>query len=305
MRPLLHCVCLRTHLLWLWLRITLVLILAFAASASAQTPNESDPPASLPSAADAPVYCARVTRGVSHFEVLERFCLWTLSLNDRLPNIVSEQKTSRFIEIRDKRYISQDTIAASVSYEKGIVRYSNLRLNGKPSESKIEDIGGTWSTGEYGTDVQALFVIEQESAFSFLKIDNDKYKGSFIFQETIKPEANHTWELRFGSNKDLKTLYPGYTTRIWLDPSTSRLVHMEKETFDVEKRFPIRWVTKITTYANTPLGDGTSFVLPKENITINCTAEHKRQCTLNDLTFSNWRKFGAAHRILSDPPPHP
>jgi hypothetical protein len=284
----------------------LVLILASAASASAQTRNESDPPASLPSAADAPVYCARVTRGVTHFEVLERFCLWTLSLNDRLPNIVSEQKTSRFIEIRDKRYISQDTIAAQCK-----LRERSCALQQSPAPTASLPNPGSRISAARGLpestapDVQALFVIEQESAFSFLKIDNDKYKGSFIFQETIKPEANHTWELRFGSNKDLKTLYPGYTTRIWLDPSTSRLVHMEKETFDVEKRFPIRWVTKITTYANTPLGDGTSFVLPKENITINCTAEHKRQCTLNDLTFSNWRKFGAAHRILPDPPPHP
>jgi hypothetical protein len=277
------------------------LIFGLASYAFSQAPKESDPPASLPSAADAPVYCARVSRGVTHSEVLEKFCFWTLSLNDRLPNIVSEQKTSRFIEIRDKRYISQDTISASVSYENGKVHYSNLRLNGKPSKIPIEDIGGTWSTGEYGTDVQALFIIEQKADFTFLKVDSDKYKGSLIFQETIKPEANHTWQLRFGSGKDEKTLYPGYISRIWLDPKTSRLIHMEKETSDVEKHFPIRWVTKITTYANTPLGDGTYFVLPIQNITINCTAEHKRQCTLNDLTFSNWRKFGAAHRILTEP----
>lgn len=285
--------------------IALVATLLGGTELVAQAPKDVDPPASLPSFADAPVYCARISHGVPHFEVLDKFCYWALSLNERLPDIVSEQKTSRFREVGYKQYISQDTIAASVSYEKGVVRYSNLLLNGKPSKSAIEDIGGTWSTGEYGTDIQALFVLEQKAEFSFLKQDSSKYKGALIFQETIKPEANRTWEIRFGSGKELKTLYPGYVTRIWLDPTTSRLVHMEKETLDVKKHFPIRWVTKITTYADTPLGDGTSFVLPTENITINCTAERKERCTLNDLVFSHWRKFGAAHRILTDPSPAP
>ena len=299
MRPLIQCAF--SAALRVVAATGLVLLAMTGICAEAQAPKSPKGIASLPPVEDSPIYCAAVSRGVEHGEALKKFCEWALSLNERLPNILSEQKTSRFVEVRDKQYRARDSVTANVSYENGEVRYSDVRVNGRAIKGSIEHTGGTWSTGEYGTDIEALFVLEQKFEMSFLKIDNDQYKGALVFQQTITPDDNRSWELRYGKDLSEKTLFPGFTTRIWLDPTNARLLHMEKETAEMDKKFPIRFVEKLTTYADTPLGDGTSFILPIECVTINCEAEGKKHCTLNDLTFSHWRKFGAAHRIVTEP----
>ncbi len=299
MRPLIQCAF--SAALRVVATAAVLLLGMVAISAEAQAPKSPKGMASLPPVEDSPIYCAAVSRGVEHGEVLKKFCNWALSLNERLPNILSEQKTSRFVEVRDKQYRARDSVTANVSYENGEVHYSDVRVNGKALKGSIEHIGGTWSTGEYGTDIQALFILEQRFEMSFLQVDSDQFKGALVFQQRVTQEDNHSWELRYGKGRDEKTLLPGFTTRIWLDPGSARLLHMEKETGEIEKKFPIRWVKKFTTYADTPLGDGTSFILPMECVTINCEADGQKHCTLNDLKFSHWRKFGAAHRIVTEP----
>lgn len=281
----------------------LALLLVMPAAA-AQTPPDPDKP-SLPPIPAVGSYCTAVSTGIEHHEVLEQFCEWALSLNERLPNIIGEQTTARYVQIRDRQYYLVDRVTASVSYAHGDVNYANLRVNGKSVNGSIADTGGTLSTGEYGLDIQSLFIVEQSVQLSFLRVDAGRYKGALVFEEAVAQAENRSWQLEFGLGKKRQTLKPGYVVRIWLDPVTARLRHIERETTAVEKTFPLRWVEKRTDYEETPLGDGTSFTLPVECVTFSCDTGKEKGCTLNDLKFSNWRKFGAAHRIMTEPPAGP
>jgi hypothetical protein len=74
---------------------------------------------------------------------------------------------------------------------------------------------------------------------------------------------------------------------------------MEKETTDMPKWFPITRAKTMIDYADMPLGDGSSFVLPGKSEIEICEKSEGSECAHNVVRFRNWHKFGAKSRILS------
>jgi len=274
--------------------------LSFTSLALAQTVPASTP--SAPPDAATPAYCRQVSQGVEHGDVLEQFCNWAVSLRERLPNLLCEQTTVRWRQGYGNDYRKLDTISAKVAYEDGAIRYNDLTINKKYFYGTMDQLRGAWSTGEFAYEIVSLFLPDQPIAIRFVKSEKNAFKGAYLFELTVKPEDNHSWQLSFGSGAKRTFSNPGFVARIWLLPANSQIVHLERETTDIPADFPIRWSLKTSDYANTELGDGTWFVLPTDDLTMICNSPNHRACSKNDLRFSHWHKFTSTHRILPDTP---
>ena len=111
-------------------------------------------------------YCAWLPTDIPHSEALRGVCEFAISLPQKMPNFVCDQETSRY---RGESKVPRDLITASVRYEDGNETYSGIRLNGKTAPSAITQSPGLWSTGEFGTNLRAIFNLRNSAAFAFLK----------------------------------------------------------------------------------------------------------------------------------------
>ena len=76
-----------------------------------------------------------------------------------LPNYYCREQIARFASTTRKvDWRPLDVISATVVFENGRDEYRNLTINGKPVNKRMEDLGGAWSTGEFGTIAADLFV---------------------------------------------------------------------------------------------------------------------------------------------------
>ncbi|MEN6535772.1 MAG: hypothetical protein ABFD89_19065, partial [Bryobacteraceae bacterium] len=69
-----------------------------------------------------------------------------------LPSYICQQMITRYqSDTSPANWRPLDVVSAEVVYEDGKEDYRNLKISGKPVKGKMEDLPGSWSTGEFGT----------------------------------------------------------------------------------------------------------------------------------------------------------
>lgn len=124
---------------------------------------------------------------------------------------------------------------------------------------------------------------------------------ALVFEFHVQKSNNHLYRLQAryvggGAVVD----YPGYGGELWVDKSNFQILRLVRETAEITPRFPITYVQTIVDYANSPLGDGTSFVVPTHGDTVTCSSDEGYECSHNVVSFTNYHKFRATTRILSE-----
>jgi hypothetical protein len=277
--------------------------------------QESKPAAEQPSIAGDPKKhqttpekrsCSETAAGLEHSDALQNFCEWVLSFDAKLPNIIGDEDTSRYSLKNGKEYRLVDTTGARIAYVDGNTQYSDLMINhvkikvvGDPADDP--NLRGSWSFGEYGSDLRWLFGKARTVHFRYAGEDSLRGSPVLVFTYEVYRADNDYWYLRARVHgRSLQETYPGYRGRILLDKKTFQLERFEKESTDIDPHFPVTYASKTTEHQFLPLGDGTSFVLPTQSVTMMCSDKKRKQCNVNHTTFRNWQKFAAKSRILTD-----
>jgi hypothetical protein len=250
---------------------------------------------------DRGAYCNSISQKLEHPEALADACRFALSLRQRLPNVICDQATYRYVrpswEFYGRRM--KDELTAHVIYEDGSERYSGLKINGKPESIENSALQGQYTRGEFGTDLIFAFGPENHVIYRFLRTDSHAHHRVFVYEAKVPRENNHGWLL--GANG--RNTYPEFLAKIWVDQSSHHMVRFELNATP-ESDFPLSDVRLSTNYEDLPLGDGTKFVLPVESESNSCMwnvpGRHIAFCSDNVLRFKNCHKFGASSRILTD-----
>ena len=200
-------------------------------------------------------YCAWLPTDIPHSEALRGVCEFAISLPHKMPNFVCDQETSRY---RGESGVPRDLITASVRYEDGNETYSVIRLNGKPAPSAITQSPGLWSTGEFGTNLRAIFNLRNSAAFAFLKEAQLGPRAAWIFTYQITHQNDPLWRLHGGD----AVLAPPYGGELWVDQKNGELLRFRSTAKEIPPTFPMQSAELLTDYDHVAFGDGTAFVLP-------------------------------------------
>lgn len=277
--------------LWGW-----ILVVAIFWGAPAVFSQESDQLAD-PSSCDATV------NGVEHADALADACRFALSLRQKLPNVICDQKTSRYNRPDGNLYREklQDVITAEVIYEDGYERYSDVKVNGKAAAQDANNFVGQYTKGEFGSDLIFAFSPQNHPSYKFLRKDHVSGHKAFVFAAVVARENNHGWSI--GANS--RRTYPQFEAEIWLDQVSHELLREVIKPVP-EPRFPVSNAKVRTDYQLLPLGDGSSFVLPVKSESESCLWDDEKRyimfCSSNVLVFQNCHKFGVKSRIVTDEP---
>jgi hypothetical protein len=213
------------------------------------------------------------------------------SFTSELPNFLVQQATTRYYSNAvPARWIATDVVTAEVRSVDGKEDYSNILVNGRPTNQPIEKTGA-WSTGEFVITLQDIF--SPYTAAAFVRHGEDTIAGrtAYVYDFTVRQAGSH-WVL---VGPDGRHEAPPYSGRLWIDKERHRLLRMEQRTSVISSALPYDKAESTLDYGFVTI-DGKSYLLPVHSENLACM-RGRADCTRNEIAFQNYRKFAAESNV--------
>jgi hypothetical protein len=232
--------------------------------------------------------------------LIERARLAASSFADVLPNFIAQEAMSRYRSGgRSIGWELDDVITVEVVYEDGQERYRNVRINDAPTSKKMEDLGGSWSTGEFASTLSGLLDERTNANFTWAAQATEK-RGAGEFRTAVYnfavSEQNSRWHVSstdvssLGSNIQ-REIMPAYRGSIWIDMESARVVRIEMAATSLPFDYPLNAVESAVEYAMVQIGEQPT-LLPTRAESLACQ-RGTNNCSRNVIDFRHYKKFTA------------
>ena len=169
-------------------------------------PCPDPPPAASSSPDSAP------TRSMSPAEsLIERARDAAFEFSEKLPNFICEEFMRRFAQ-RGRQQEGLDVVSAEIIYDNGHESYRNVKINDRPTDEDLLEVGGASSTGEFASTLLDLFQPNTHAQFQSGGASSISGVSAEVYDFQVRSENSH-WTLRIGS----QTLAPAYGGSVWVD----------------------------------------------------------------------------------------
>ena len=133
-----------------------------------------------------------------------------------------------------------------------------------PRKRSLEEISGSWSTGEFASTLLSLFSPDTDARFR--SGGAPPFRVSAPRFTTLKCQG----KIRAGRCRlSSQTLVPAYKGSVWVDPKTARVLRIEMQARNIPSDFPMDTIESAVDYSYVTIG-GTSFLLPVHAESLGC-----------------------------------
>jgi hypothetical protein len=230
-------------------------------------------------------------------QVLDRASEYARDYVRRLPNFICTQVTRRYVDPSGLEFWqTQDTIVAKLSFFEQKEDYKVVLVNNRPMmNTSMHRVGGTTTTGEFGTLLKDLFDPATAARFDWERWATLRGKRAYVFSYRVAQERSKytiTYERT-------QTITPGYTGLVYVDRDTMAIVRVTQDVMETPPGFPITQVRNVLDYTSTEIA-GQSFVLPLKASTV---SRMGKVMFKNDTEFRMYNRFGTESTITFAPDP--
>ena len=231
-------------------------------------------------------------------EIIEEARRQAQAYTAELPNYVCLQITRRFFDPTglEMDWLSQDEIKTRLSYYDGHENYELISVNDVAANIGFGDLGGTTSTGEFGSLLSSLFDRETDAKFRWARHSLLRGKPVYVFHLEV-PRSRSGWTLTWSGSPEEKTairrIRSGYTGLVYIGKGSGRVLRILMEAEDIPSGFPMQEARSRLDFDFIDLS-GQSFLLP---LKAQAFVRSGRLLTRNDLEFRLYRKFTAEATI--------
>ena len=189
-----------------------------------------------------------------------------------------------------------DVVSAEIIYDHAKESYRNVKIDDRPTDRSLEQISGSWSTGEFASTLLSVFSPQTNARFrpggssSILGYTAQVYDFDVL-------KSNSRWTVE----SDSQTLIPAYKGSVWVDPSSARVLRIEIQARNIPDEFPLDTIESSVDYSYVPIG-GKSFLLPVHAESLGCHRE-TGMCSHNIIDFRNYREFRVEVKMGTVPNP--
>ncbi len=231
-------------------------------------------------------------------KILDEAREYVLNYTKNLPNFICVQVTRRFIDASGKgtAYHTTDTITAKLTYDGQHEDYDVILKNNQPMTNvKMEDLGGTTSSGEFGTMMKQIFDPQSNAQFGWDHWATLRGRRTYVFTYDIA-QSYSRYQIE---EKDTKqSIMPAYRGQVYIDRDTNMVTKLTLNPYDVPPDFPIRDVHVSLDYDFAKISDE-EYMLPLKAV---LTSRADRYATKNEIEFRLYRKFETGSTIKFDTP---
>ncbi len=241
-------------------------------------------------------------------QILDQIRQYALSYTQSLPNFLCVEVVRQFIEPNRGRgadsYHSIGDILAKVSYNQGHEDYKVYSVNGKYTETSMENLtgGGAVSTGEFGSMMREIFEPKSEAEFKWDHWAKLRDRRMAVFHYAI--DGSHTqYSISYSSGPgDQQRIYTAYEGLVYADEYTGEITRITFHAINIPNTFPVREADERLDYEDVDI-NGQKYVAP---LLAQLTMSAVDGKTKNEIEFRNYRKFGTESNITFGtevPPP--
>ena len=236
-----------------------------------------------PPDASAPAEAGR-TRPLNPAEALiERAREAAFEFSSKLPNFICEEVMARYRQ-RGRDETALDVVSAEIIDDNSQESYRNVKINDRPTNTPLEEIGGSWSTGEFSSTLLSLFAPDTNAQFQSGGASPIAGSSAEVYDFQVRRE-NSRWTIHI----DSQTLVPAYQGSVWIDPKTARVLRIEMQARDIPTDFPMDSIESAVDYSYVSIGE-TSFLLPVHAESLGCPRDGG-DCSHNIIDFRNYHEF--------------
>ncbi len=210
-----------------------------------------------------------------------------------LPNYICQQSTTRYYSTDGgKTWNAKDVVSAELIVENGRERYRNLMHNFKKTDKKMDELGGTWSSGEFATSLRGIFEPFTATEFQYRRPDTINNRSAFWYNYVVQ-QPRSMWTVHSPS----QSYRPSYKGSVWIDRDTFNVLRVEMAARQIPQDFPFDTIESATEFDFIRLSGSKEFLLPTKAQVLSCE-RGTGNCTRNDIEFRNYRKFAAESTLI-------
>jgi hypothetical protein len=234
---------------------------------------------------------------LARLPLLEQARYYALKYEDELPDFSATQFVTRYTQKPgDKDWKPEDKLEIQLTYRvKSGEKYNLVRMNGAPTTLKYENLGGSTSSGEFGSVLAAAFV--PESRAEFKEVKNEVFRGhkTVVYDFRVKKAFSQS---RITDQNTKQTVTTGYQGTVWIDTETKRVLRIEQAQEGMPPNFAITLAESAIEYDWVKIADQTYLLPVRAEVLLG--RDRDRYYTRNVIEFRNYRKFDTDIKILPD-----
>lgn len=220
-------------------------------------------------------------------KILADAAVFAMNHEQTLPNFLCTQTTQRFVDYTGKSgFRPVDLIVERLTYFDHQEEYRVFQVNGVPSSLSHHDVGGTTSSGEFGSIMKGIFDPGANTQFIWERFFTLRGRRMNVYSYRV-PISQSDYHIVIPMRKlDLKTSYHGL---VFID-ETKHFVHrITVHPDNIPPDFPVQEVGLVLDYDYTRIGD-IDYLLPLE---FELRSREGARLIKNDVTYDGYRKFNA------------
>jgi hypothetical protein len=227
-----------------------------------------------------------------HDQFIEKAREKAAEFTETLPSYICQEFMARFVNTSHTvNWQPQDVVSMEVVYENGKESYRNLAVNNKPSKKEMKDLGGSWSTGEFGTMLLDLFHPGTQADFRYRRESTAGGKAALVYDYTVDQPHSH-WNIVAAA----QSYNPPYRGSVWIDKRTYRVLRIEMLAYRFPEEFPFDKVESVSEYDYVRFGSERQYLMPVHAETLMCQ-RGTSVCSMNKIDFRNYHKYSGESSI--------
>ncbi|MCW5981233.1 MAG: hypothetical protein KIT09_24330 [Bryobacteraceae bacterium] len=227
--------------------------------------------------------------------IIEDVRSYALNYTKSLPDFICTQVTRRYVDPSGLEFWHKlDTVTAKVSYFEQKEDYKVILINNRIVDLTVDDLGGSTSTGEFGTLLREIFEPESEARFQWARWGKLRGRLAHVYDYRVRKDRSK-WAISY--EKRLSTV-PGYTGQIYVDKDSPMVLRVTLQAEDIPPSFPIQEAGTTLDYDFADIA-GHDFLLPMK---FQMRMRQGKALVKNEVEFRLYRKFGADATITFDTP---
>jgi hypothetical protein len=220
---------------------------------------------------------------------------YAMNYSKSLPNFICAQVTRRSGDPTGsgKDYRLYDTVVAKLTYFDQHEKYETISINDKFTTQSFESLGGSISTGEFGSMLQGIFDPQSAAEFQWVRWATLRGHRAHVFGYTVD-QPHSRWQIEDRQSKE--HIIPAYVGQVWVDSRDHSVLAFTVKAVDIPATFPIREADSRLDYDVIDISGVPSVLPSKAEMHLRSGKEDQK----NEIAFRAYHKYEVGTTLKFD-----
>jgi len=221
---------------------------------------------------------------------------YAMNYSKNLPNFICNQVTHRFIDPTGLEFWQRDDeIVAQLTFFDQKEEYKVKLVGNRFVDTTMDRIGGTTSSGEFGSMMNEIFDRKTDTTFHWLRWATLAGKRAHVISYEVRRDRGDM-TISYRGESAVQTTKAGYTGLVYVERDSGVILRITQDAVDIEVGFPVQAAGRVLDYDLIDIA-GNKFMLPLKFTTKLRAAKF---LTKNEVEFRSYSKYGTDTSIIFD-----